>query len=99
MRIIELTGGYVAIISKEDYRRVNRYKWHVHFAGGTRKKHAQPYARANIKGKKVYLHRFITGAFKPFHVDHKNRQTLDNRRINLEVVDQHENLKRRRARK
>lgn len=99
MRVLELSKGFVAIIDKEDFRRVNKYKWHVHFAGGTKKKHAEPYARATVCGKKVYLHRFITGAYVPWHVDHLNRQTLDNRRCNLEVVEPQENQRRKRPRK
>lgn len=99
MRVIELSRGFVAVISKEDYRKVNRYSWHVHFAKGSKKKIAQPYARANIGGKKVYLHRFITGADRPWLVDHINGQTLDCRRSNLEVVDVQTNTKRYHARR
>lgn len=95
-RVIPLTKGFCAIISKQDYRKVNRYKWHTHFSAGTKRRQGYPYARASIKGKKVYLHRFITGAELPFHVDHKNHQTLDYRRENLEIVTREENLKRRR---
>ena len=95
-RVLPLTQGYVAVISGEDWRRVNKYSWHVHKSRGSRKKIGKPYARANIKGKKVYLHRFITGAEYPLHVDHKNHCTLDNRRENLEIVDHITNMKRRR---
>lgn len=98
-RVIPLTQGYVAIISGEDYRKVNKYSWHVHISKGTNRKHGQPYARANIKGQKVYLHRFVMNPDEDMHVDHKNNQTLDNRRDNLEVVSFDENMKRRRKRK
>ena len=94
--VIELTQGYAAIVSFEDYRRVKKYSWHVHRSKGTKKKPGQPYARANINGKKVYLHRFIMNADKGSHVDHKNFQTLDNRRENLNEVPPKENILRRR---
>lgn len=95
-RVIPLTKGYVAIIDATDFLRVNRYSWHVHFSKGTKKKPGNPYARATIDGKKVYLHRFITGAYSPMHVDHKNHQTLDCRNENLSVCTYHENMENRR---
>ena len=98
-RVIELTRGFVTIISTEDFRRVNRHSWRVHFSAGSKKKHGQPYARSTIKGKDVYLHRFIMKPEDGMHVDHLNRQTLDNRRPNLEEVTLQINMKRRRARK
>lgn len=97
MRIINLSDAkYVAVISKQDYRRVNRYKWYAHFSKGANRKVGQPYARATINGKKVYLHRFVLEAPEYMHVDHRNHQTLDCRRENLEIVTVSENLKRRR---
>lgn len=88
---------YVAIISKDDWRKVKKHAWHIHHSAGSGKRVGQPYARANIGKKKVYLHRFITGCDDSLmHVDHRNRQTLDCRRENLEVVTHEENMKRRR---
>lgn len=95
-RVIPLAKGFVAIIDAADFRRVNRFRWHVHVSKGTRKKPGQPYARTTIDGRKVYLHRFITGAELPWHVDHRNHQTLDCRRINLEITSHEENQSRRR---
>lgn len=99
-RILKLAGGkYLAIISAADYRRCNRYSWHVHMSRGNKRRVGAPYARTTINGKKVYLHRFIMNAPEFLHVDHKNHQTLDCRRENLEVVCHKENLKRRRTKK
>jgi len=96
-RVIPLTKGYVAIVSQEDFRRVNRYKWRVHMSAGNKRKPGAPYARTDIKGKGIYLHRFIMGLPDPIMpVDHLNHQTLDCRRTNLELVDTITNLKRRR---
>jgi len=96
-RCIMLTRGFVAIISAEDYRRVNRYKWHVHFSKGTKKKPGQPYARANINGKKIYLHRYVTNCPDHLEPDHKNHCTLDCRQENLELTDRLTNNRRRRG--
>ena len=92
-----LTKGFVAIVSGCDFRRVNKYSWHVHHSRGTKKKHGQPYARATVNGKKVYLHRFVFGDLEPtVEVDHRNHQTLDCRRDNLRVVTPLENKLARR---
>lgn len=98
-RVIELTKGFAAIIDAEDFRRVNRHKWYAHQSAGSKRKHGQPYARACIDGRKVYLHRFIMQAPEDMHVDHVNRQTLDCRKRNLEIVTIAENQKRKRPRK
>jgi hypothetical protein len=96
MKIIILTKGFIAVISKEDWKQVKRFKWHVHTSKGDTRKTGQPYARTTIEGRKVYLHRFIMSATEGEHVDHLNHCTLDNLRENLEVVSHTENLKRRR---
>lgn len=111
-RILPLTKGFVAIIDAHHFRRVNRHKWYVHTSAGSKKKIGQPYARATINGRKVYLHRFIkeseiehkciygcTERGTAWHVDHKNHQTLDCREENLEVVFETVNHSRRRKKK
>jgi len=96
-RVILLTRGFAAIIDAEDYKRVKKYKWHTHISKGKNKKPGQPYARANIKGKKVYLHRFVMNSTDPLkQVDHGNHQTLDCRKGNLEETDHITNQRRRR---
>lgn len=98
-RVIPLTKGCVAIIDAKNYRRVNKYSWHVHTSRGTKKKVGQPYARGKIDGKKVYLHRFIMNAPSDKDVDHLNHCTLDCREENLKVTDKLENCRRTRRRK
>lgn len=95
-KVLILTRGFVAIISVEHWRAVKKYKWHTHMSKGNKRKPGQPYARATINGKKVYLHRFVMSAPDWMQVDHKNHQTLDCRKDNLEVVDHLTNQGRRR---
>lgn len=99
-RIIELSGGkMVAVIDAKDYRRVNRISWHIHKSRGSKKKVGAPYARGQINGKKVYLHRFIMDAPEYMHVDHINHCTLDCRRANLSITTPTENVRRTRRHK
>lgn len=101
-RVLALSQGYVTIVDTRLYRTLNRYQWHVHFSRGKDRVEGHPYARGYVKGKKVYLHRFIAEleqGKKPnvtTHVDHRNHCTLDNRWENLAVVDASENMTRRR---
>lgn len=93
---IDLTQGFVATVSSEDYDWLIKYNWHVHFSGGKGRKAGKPYARTNINGKKVYMHRLIVFPDDPSkHVDHWNFQTLDNRRCNLKAMDAKDNIKKR----
>lgn len=95
--ILALTKGFVAIVDKDIWGIVRRFHWHAHISRGKGRNAGQPYARTNINGKKVYLHRMIMDCAPGLHVDHKNHQTLDCRRENLENITHTENLARRRS--
>jgi hypothetical protein len=95
--VLPLSRGYCAIIDDEDLEKVSQHKWHTHISKGKNKKPGQPYARATINGKKVYLHRFVMDSTDPSkQVDHGNHQTLDCRKCNLEETDHQTNQSRRR---
>lgn len=94
--VIVLSEKYCAIIDASKARKVRKYSWHVHMSRGKGRNGGQPYARTTIKGKKVYLHRFLTDCPAGFQVDHKNHQTLDCRMANLEIITHRENQQRRR---
>jgi hypothetical protein len=51
--------------------------------------------KAEINGKKVYLHRVILGCSDDMVVDHIDRDSLNNTRANLRVVSQKENTQNR----
>ncbi|MCM3273765.1 HNH endonuclease [Paenibacillus elgii] len=54
-----------------------------------------PYPENKRKGKTLYLHTFIANAPEGYVVDHRNKDTLDNRKNNLRVTDQSVNMKNR----
>ena len=67
-----------AIIDLVDIDKVKKYRW------ATTSKH---YVKTTINGKGVYLHRFLLSDKDDFIIDHKNKNPLDNRRINLRLAD------------
>lgn len=81
---IPLTRGYTAIIDADDLPRVRDYTWHATnhenaiYAGTRLRDEAQTF---------VYLHRLIASVPKGAEADHINRNTLDNRKVNLRKCD------------
>ena len=85
MRTIPLTQSKIALVDDKDYVSLSRYKWHYVNVGSKR-----GYARTAQGG--LYMHRVILGAVKKSdEVDHINRDTLDNRRDNIRLVDRTQN--------
>ena len=81
MREIQLGGrvaaGRVALVDDADFELVNQYAWcAVSISKNTL------YASARINGRNVLMHRLLVGDFWP-KVDHKDRNGLNNQRLNL----------------
>ena len=77
---IEVTGGYVAIVDDEDYEKISKYPWFKLVSSSS-----TVYARTNVRGKTVLMHRMILDAPPDKVVGHGNFDGLDNRRSNLEL--------------
>lgn len=92
MREITLTKGRVALVDDEDFARFGHLKWTTGSFGGR-----IGYAyRTEFRGGKwgtVLLHREILGATPGQMVDHRNRDTFDNRRANLRFASRSENAR------
>lgn len=95
---IELTQGIKSLIDKEDYDRVNEFRWQAAFDKRRRNWVAKRtiYTKQNDKViyKWIYLHRFVLGLDelpKGMCVDHINGDRLDNRKSNLRVCSIYEN--------
>ena len=89
MRIL-LSQNLYSMISSRDEGRVTLHKWHVVTASCN--VYAATWIRENGLRKKVYLHRFIMDVSNGDQVHHKDGDTLNNRRSNLEVCSQQTNL-------
>ncbi|KKN79020.1 hypothetical protein LCGC14_0344960 [marine sediment metagenome] len=103
MREIELTKGYVVKVDDEDYDWLMTYSWHALESSNEIKRRrlrdrvvARAAVRVNLPNGRyayevVYMHRLIMKAKPKEQVDHKNHDTLDNRRENLRIVTNQQN--------
>ena len=79
--------GYTIKIDKDDFHFVDGIKW------CTNKNGNKIYFEKRINNKIKYLHRMIMDCPRGFEVDHKNGDTLDNRKCNLRICKPCENRK------
>jgi hypothetical protein len=95
--LIPLTQGQVALVDIEDLPKLQKHKWFACKSGaGTRSQ--TYYVRAKINGRGIPIHRFLMDVDDPsLVVDHKNHDTLDNRKSNLRVVDRTQSAQNRRG--
>lgn len=95
-RIIYLTRGWEVKVSLIDYHRFRQFKWYWNSSNS-------PYAARTVRqgGKKrtVYLHREIVGAPEGLVVNHKDGDTMNCLRSNLEVINPKRNNTTSRVRK
>lgn len=79
------------LLDDEDYERIEKdfknLKWTV------TKNRNKLYAQKRINGKNIYLHRYIMSCPKGKYVDHMNHNTLDNRKQNLRITNNADNLR------
>lgn len=76
------------LVDDEDYNRVVKYAWYLN---------SRYIVHTFNHSDKVKLHHFILGRPLPPHqIDHINRNTFDNRKINLRIVTSSINNRNRR---
>jgi hypothetical protein len=70
--------GLCALVDAADYEWLSRFTWRATSGGGE-----TFYAYTRCKGKMCFMHRMIMNPPAGMVVDHKNRDGLDNHRVNL----------------
>lgn len=78
MAVVLTKCGASVLIDDDDLSAVQHFRWRLSKDG---------YAFAGSGSKSFSMHRMLLDAKKGEIVDHKNRNRLDNRRINLRLVD------------
>lgn len=86
---IAIHGGAVALVDLEDVELVSAHKWYMRNGYAVTAYHV-PGSKKGESGRtaNVYMHRLLMGPPPEagLHVDHVNRDRLDNRRSNLRWV-------------
>jgi hypothetical protein len=86
MKKIKLTKGKVALVDDEDFKWLSKHNWYASISG------YNYYAQRTKKRKNIRMHRVILNAPKGVIVDHINGNSLDNRKQNLRLCSQSENM-------
>jgi len=89
-RRIYLGEGRFTIVEPGDFYQVNRFNWCAK-ENGPRTYAVRLVADSHNRTKILSMHREIMGAPAGMLVDHRNRDTLDNRRENLRLATHSQN--------
>lgn len=79
-------GTKIILVDIEDINKLKKISWCYHKSG-----YIQGRDMDNF-GKKIYIHRFITDCPISLVIDHINRDPFDNRKQNLKICTQIENM-------
>jgi hypothetical protein len=94
--LIPLTKRKFAIVDSDDYPWLNCFKWHVVEHDGYFYACRRPLASEHRFCRSVWMNRELLNAPAGLLVDHRNHDTLDNRRSNLRLATYVENGRNRR---
>lgn len=88
MKKIPLSGahgkGLYAIVDDDDFEMLSRHSWCMDVGGG--------YPMTRYKTKAIRMHKMVKDAPAGLYVDHINRNKLDNRKSNLRIVTNSQNM-------
>jgi hypothetical protein len=102
----ETHGSHTVLLDEEDWDKVSQYKWYLNRAhtgklyvrtnidhpdGGTLMRKIGGKEYECKKQTTIALHQIIANTPKDMHTDHKNGDTLDNRKENLRICTNAQN--------
>jgi len=82
-------GKFIVLVDDDDYEKLKEYHWSIKISKS--KYHSIPIAESRKNNKLIAMHRLITNCPAGMYVDHKNHNTLDNRKENLRVCTNAQN--------
>lgn len=91
MKYIKLTQDKSVLVDDEDFDYLNQWKWHYHKSRNSGGYAARHTTRSNGKRQRIFMHILINKTPVDLDTDHKNGDTLDNRRSNLRSITHQQN--------
>ena len=79
--VIHLGDHKYAMVDRDDFERLIKYHWRA--VRTQRSWYARSDIRINGRTKHLYMHRMVADTLPDFICHHRNRNSLDNRRVNL----------------
>ena len=92
MKKIKLSKGYETTVDDDDFIRLNKISWHYHQKGYARGCLYLGREGGKQLQKNILMHRLIMGEPKGMMIDHINGDKLDNRKENLRICTNSENM-------
>ena len=101
MKKIYLGNNKYTIVDEEDFKYLKRFNWKINWKTFNGKKHyyASIKFQREYKSVNIYLHEFLINNQNYECITHKNGDTLDNRKENLEIISYSLRLNRASKRK
>jgi hypothetical protein len=84
--------GLRAVVDLDDYERLSKYEWFTYRV-------SKDHVYAATGSSKNLMHRMIMNEPENMFIDHKNHETLDNRKSNLRIVTNTQNQWNQKSRK
>ena len=92
MKKIKLSKNQIALVDKDDYKKLNIFKWYAIYNGNTF--YALRFSQTKENKKYgILMHREILNAKQGVIIDHINGNPLDNRKRNLRFCTQQQNCR------
>lgn len=96
MSLIALTQGQVSLVDTEDYVLLSQWNWYAKWNNSTKTFYAYRSKSEGGKSIVVGIHKQVLGIENnEVMVDHRDRNTLDNRKHNLRVCTREQNMANR----
>jgi len=99
MKSILLNGKHgknkFALVDDDKYPELVKYRWHCSHTGYARRTVVHTNSDKSKKYECIFMHKCLLNAPDKKFIDHKNRNTLDNRIENLRICTPQENSRNR----
>ena len=95
MKKIKLTQNKSAIVDDDDFEYLSQWNWRYSSGGYVVRSLAYRKPCGKYTSTSIYMHRLVNGTPKGKYTDHINGNKKDNRKLNLRLCTQSQNLMNR----